>query len=143
MRIETEYDWGQPLWYIWEWRKSVRVECSACAGAGVVMLMDKKTHGCPVCDARGYTECQGAWQASIEIAKISSVHIECKNVWDKQGLKETRVTYQLEYPDGKYSNVSSPLDDDRLGVGFFKTEGEAKKMLEEHPSRKALAQASK
>jgi len=133
MKIETLYYWGQPLWYVWEWRKEVKVECAACGGSGKVRLLDMNEHSCPACNGNGYMSIQGSWEASVELATIVEVVVKQRRKWGDDNSMEEFAEYRVEYPTSKTPNHGSPLTEGKVGELFFKTEGEARRKLSEHP----------
>jgi len=53
MIISALYALGEEVWRITNRRQEKKVDCPACRGIGRVLLWDKETYSCPVCNGGG------------------------------------------------------------------------------------------
>ena len=67
MQINTKYNLNDILYPIWESSIDEKFDCEACAGTGIVTMLDNKVYKCPNC--RGYNQNRLIgilWQLRIE-----------------------------------------------------------------------------
>ena len=95
MQINTKYNLNDILYPIWESSIDEKFDCEACAGTGIVTMLDNKVYKCPNC--RGYNQNRSIgilWQ--LRCAPIIVYEIDTST---KTDLKECYIMYRGKESD--------------------------------------------